>query len=118
MEVCSQNLNDPRTVLLKVNGNKCNMSCEYCSELPKKFSDEQCSFDFDKLCALIERLPRDVDIILHGGEPSLIGNENVKKIVQFIHEKGFLYKPSLQTNGFLSDEWVDFFVENRNLLKL
>lgn len=118
MEVCSQNLNDPRTVLLKVNGNKCNMSCEYCSELPKKFSEEQCSFDFDKLCGLIERLPRDVDIILHGGEPSLIGKENIKKIVQFIHDRGFLYRPSIQTNGFLSNEWVDFFVANIKFLRV
>lgn len=29
MEVCSQNSSDPNTVLLKLNGNKCNMACEY-----------------------------------------------------------------------------------------
>ena len=49
MEVCSQNMNDPRTVLLKVNGNRCNLSCEYCSELHKSFSKEQCMFDMKKI---------------------------------------------------------------------
>lgn len=118
MEVCSQNINDPRTVLLKVNGNKCNMACEYCSELPKFFSDEQCTFDFEKVCALITKLPRDVDIILHGGEPTLIGQDNVRKIALFIKEQGFLYKPSIQTNGYLSKSWVDFFSKNKELIRV
>lgn len=118
MEVCSQNLNDPFTVLLKVNGNKCDMKCKYCSELPKDFSEEQCTYDYNKLDAMLMKLPRDVDIILHGGEPSLIGMENIFKLINRISELGFLLKPSIQTNGYLGDKWVEFFSQNKDLLKV
>lgn len=118
MEVCSQNLFDPKTVLLKVNGNKCNMFCEYCSEIPKDFSEEQCTFDYEKIKAILAKLPRDVDIILHGGEPSLIGIENVKKIAELIRDYGFKIKPSMQTNGMLSDKWVEFFSNNRDIISV
>lgn len=118
MEVCSQSLNDPNTVLLKVNGNKCNMACQYCSELRKKFSPDLCIYDFEAIQSILNRLPKDVDIIFHGGEPSLIGMENIRKICLEIKKLGFLIKPTIQTNGFLNDEWVDFFIENRELLKI
>lgn len=118
MEVCSQNLLDPKTVLLKVNGNKCNMNCEYCSEIPKKFSVEQCTFDIEKLTTILSKLPKDVDIILHGGEPSLIGIDNVQKIAELINKLGFIIKPSIQTNGLLSKKWVDFFASNREIIRL
>lgn len=118
MEVCSQNLLDPKTILLKVNGNKCNMNCEYCSELPKKFTEEQCEFDFNKIKSILSVLPKDVDIILHGGEPSLIGKDAVRKIIDLVKDLGFQYKPSIQTNGFLGNDWIDFFEKNKDLLRL
>lgn len=118
MEVCSQNLFDPQTVLLKVNGNKCNMACEYCSELPKEFSEEQCTFEYEKIKMILEKLPKDTDIILHGGEPSLIGIENVKKIASLIHTLGFRIKLTIQTNGMLSDKWIEFFKENEELIRV
>lgn len=118
MEVCSQNLFDPKTVLLKVNGNKCNMACEYCSEIPKVFSAEQCTFNYEKIREILEMLPKDVDIILHGGEPSLIGIENVKKIASLIKKLGFTITPSIQTNALLSDPWVKFLKENKDLIRV
>lgn len=118
MEVCSQNLFDPKTVLLKVNGNKCNMNCEYCSEIPKNFTEEQCTFNLEKIVALLSKLPKNVDIILHGGEPSLIGIENVKILADLINEMGFKIKPSIQTNGFLSYEWIEFFDANKEIIRL
>lgn len=118
MEVCSQNIFDPKTVLLKVNGNKCNMNCEYCSELPKNFSEEQCKFNLKRIKDLLSKLPKDVDIILHGGEPSLIGMDSILEIARWIKELGFKYKPSIQTNGLLSKEWVEFFYENKELIRV
>jgi hypothetical protein len=118
MEVCSQNSSDPNTVLLKLNGNKCNMACEYCSELPKNFSADQCTFDIEKVKLIIEKLPRNTDIILHGGEPSLIGMENLYIIIKFINKLSFDITPSIQTNGYLDNRWVNFFSQNRDLIKL
>ena len=118
MEVCSQNLNDPCTVLLKVNGNKCNMSCMYCSELPKNFTQEQCSFDRDKIATILEKLPRDIAVILHGGEPSLIGKDNVSWLLHHIKNLGFKITPSIQTNGLLDDSWVAFLASNKDLLRV
>lgn len=118
MEVCSQNMNDPRTVLLKVNGNRCNLSCEYCSELPKSFSKEQCMFDMKKIENILNRLPRDIAIIFHGGEPSLIGKENILQLALLIKKLGFSVLPSIQTNGFLGDDWVDFFGMYKDILRI
>lgn len=118
MEVCSQSLNDPKTVLLKVNGNKCNMNCKYCSELPKNFSKEQCNFDYEKINTILEQLPRSVDIILHGGEPTLIGLNNIEKIINRIHELKFKLIPSIQTNGYLEKEWVEYFKNYSDRVKV
>lgn len=118
MEVCSQNLNDPYTVLLKVNGNKCNMACEYCSELPKKFSVEQCSYDYDNFKRILVSLPKTTDIIFHGGEPTLVGKTNILKLACLIKELGYSTVPTLQTNGYLDESWVDFFAKYSDLIKV
>lgn len=118
MEVCSQNLTDPNTVLLKVNGNICNMSCEYCSELPKQFTDEQCQFDFEKIREILIKLPKDTDIILHGGEPTVIGMDNIQIIINIIHELKYELRPTIQTNGYLGEMWADFFEKNRELVRV
>jgi len=111
MEVCSQNLNDPYTILLKVNGNKCNMACEYCSELPKKFSVEQCTYNYAKIKELLTKLPKNAAIIFHGGEPTLIGKDNILSLVMLIKDLGYSYIPTVQTNGFLDKRWIQFFRE-------
>ena len=118
MEVCSQNLNDPYTVLLKVNGNKCNMACEYCSELPKKFSTAQCTYNYEKFKDFLIKLPKNTDIIFHGGEPTLIGKDNIQKLVMLIKDLGYSITPTVQTNGFLDEEWVQFFKKFSSYVKV
>lgn len=118
MEVCSQNLYDPNTVLLKVNGNKCNMACEYCSELPKRFNEAQRTYDFYKFKELLLNMPKDVDLILHGGEPTLIGIDEIKKLIYLIKDLGFIRTPTIQTNGFLDYKWVVFFKEYADMVKV
>lgn len=118
MEVCSQNLKDPYTVLLKVNGNKCNMACEYCSELPKKFSVEQCTYNYDKFKSFLTKLPKNVDIIFHGGEPTLIGKDNILKLIMLVKELGYEMVPTIQTNGLLNEEWVSFFTQYSNYVRV
>lgn len=118
MEVCSYAFNDPKTVLLKLNGNKCNMNCLYCSEIIKDFRDEQIKFNFDNIINIISTLPKDTHIIFHGGEPTLIGIDNIDKILSHIKKLNFEKKPSIQTNGYLNNEWVDYFYHNKNDLDL
>lgn len=118
MEVCSQNLLDPKTVLLKVNGNKCNMRCVYCSELSKSFTQNQCTYNFEKINKILERLPKNTEIILHGGEPTLLGVDKTSQLIKKINELKFQYVPSIQTNGYLTDDWLDFFDRNRELVNI
>lgn len=118
MEVCSHSLKDPNTILLKVNGNKCNMSCEYCSELNKDFTNGRCQYNFGKIYEILMKTPKNTDIILHGGEPTEIGIDNVQNIINAIHELEYKYRPTVQTNGYLSKKWVDFFDKNRDLVKV
>ena len=118
MEVCSQNMSDPCSILLKLVGNKCNMVCEYCSELPKQYGKEQCLFDRNKIFQILRNAPKDAEIILHGGEPTLIGIEKLSDIVRLIKSLDFSSTPSIQTNGFLGDCWIDFFKENSSSLRI
>ncbi len=118
MEVCSQSLTDPNTILLKVNGNICNMSCEYCSELNKHFTKEQCDYNFESIHEVLNKLPKTTDIILHGGEPTEIGMDNIQNIINSIHQLKYELRPTIQTNGYLSEKWVDFFEKNIDLVRV
>ena len=118
MEVCSHSIFDPKTILLKLNGNICNMNCLYCSEIIKDFYKEKNTFNLNNILEIIDGLPRDTHIIFHGGEPTLSGKDNISSIINFIKKSEFIYKPAIQTNGYLDESWVDFFYENKDNLSL
>ena len=106
-------------VVAKPIGPVCNLNCEYCFYLEKQalFSpSEQYRMSDDVLSAFITNYISSqpapvVEFVWQGGEPTLLGIEFFKKVIQlqrpFMRHKKI--SNSLQTNGtLLTDEWCAF----------
>lgn len=94
MEVCSCGAYAPDTVLLKLNGTKCNLHCDYCSEIVK---GRLGCMSLDVVRKLFLSLPNDADVILHGGEP-LLDLILAKEVIDLHYElRG--KRIGIQTNG-------------------
>lgn len=106
---------------------KCNTQCEYCYLRENRndfFSKEMDFLTFkrviDSIVAnyLIEN-KEDVKIVLHGGEPLLLGFEKIKKFIEymdFIFEKYSVNREvSLQTNGILLNEQMIDLLKSHNI---
>lgn len=114
MEVCSHNRFDPNTMLLKINGTKCNLNCRYCSEIKKSHKEAMC---IEECQNIMSALPTNCDLILHGGEPLLDCNV-VSKIISAYREKGLKSKISIQTNGIIDAKMKQLLLENSDILKI
>lgn len=98
------------TVLIKPT-HDCNMSCEYCFVTKLTTSYRKIKMDIDMvnhIYKVASNSAEDVNIIWHGGEPTLMGVEFYKKVI----ELGYLYADktkfnhSIQTNGLLlNKDW-------------
>ncbi len=129
---------DPSTVknappafhlLAKPTGAICNLDCKYCFFLSKEMLYPGSRFRMaDELLEtyirqLLEshRVP-EVNIAWQGGEPTLMGLDFFKRVVELanIHKKpGQTISHTMQTNGTkLDDEWCVFFKEHHFLIGL
>ncbi len=102
-----------KTILIKP-VEYCNLACRYCyvnPDLPKrKLKADSVYKILDGLDELYEAGIGVVDIIWHGGEPTLYGLENIRKAVDILNESKVKIAWKMQTNATLIDEnWVDFF---------
>lgn len=119
----------PFHVIAKAIGPICNLDCKYCYYLEKellypenekwKMSDECLeTYIRDYIAA---QPGRDVSFAFQGGEPTLLGVNFFRKVVQFQkkHAKGKRIENALQTNGtLLNDEWGEFLAEHKFLVGL
>ena len=119
----------PFHVMAKAIGPICNLDCKYCFYLDKeklypdnekwKMSDERLeTFVRDYIAA---QPGQDVSFAFQGGEPTLLGVNFFRKVVDFQkkHANGKRIETALQTNGtLLDDEWGEFLAENKFLVGL
>ena len=110
------------TVLLKV-ASRCNLSCSYCyvyhmgdegwRRQPKQMSAAVQLATVRQLAALYCYQDRPLSVVLHGGEPLLIGTRRLRRLCRQLRRA--LPAPCgvhVQTNGvLLTDEIIDIFVE-------
>src|SRR5882672_9388635 len=102
------------TVLLKI-ASRCNLDCNYCyvyrmgddgwREQPKKMTVETASIVAHQLAKLASVQERSFSVVLHGGEPLLVGAVHLSKICRALRAaipKGCSL--SVQTNGLLLSE--------------
>lgn len=116
-------------LLIKPSSSMCNLNCRYCFYKDISNKREQYSYGFMKDSTLeaiikkgIEYAEEECTIAFQGGEPTLIGLDFFKKVIQFQNKyntKHIAIHNSIQTNGFvLNEEWVNFFKDNNFLVGL
>jgi uncharacterized protein len=102
------------TVLLKV-ASRCNLDCSYCyvyhmgddswRRLPKRMAAETQALVASELGALMRAQARPFSVVLHGGEPLLVGLPRLEGLFGALRaELGALCGISIQTNGVLITE--------------
>ena len=118
----------PFHVLTKPNGPACNLGCEYCFYLEKaQLYPEGSTFEMAEdtletfIRQYIEGQPGPVvSFAWQGGEPTLLGVEFFRKVVEFQEQhtpENMWVENAIQTNGtLLDDEWCEFLAENEFLV--
>lgn len=109
------------TALIKT-ASRCNYDCSYCYVYQGKDTSWRAQpkrMALDVIDSLVDRLIHQANtqaagfaIVLHGGEPLLLGLENLTVLVKKLREKldSQRYPISLQTNGaLLNEEFLDLF---------
>lgn len=115
MEVCSHNQNDPYTLLIKINGTKCNLHCTYCSEIKKTVES---SMGREECRNIILNAPEGSALILHGGEPTLDIELLNEAFMSYRKRSDKQYKLGIQTNGYISNAIQDLIINNADILNI
>ena len=117
------------TVLLKV-ASRCNLNCTYCyvyhlgdlgwSRQPKRISHETCAAVADGLRELAFTEEQQFAVVLHGGEPLLLGKDGLEHVVTTLRRAlPEACAISIQTNGTLiTSEMLDLCADNRVTMSL
>ena len=123
----------PLYVMLKPVGAVCNLACDYCYYLEKEalYPGKHPTLPSFKMPDnVLEKLIREyilsqpqeqIEFVWHGGEPTLLGVEYFRKIldIQKKQADGKKILNAFQTNGTLiNEEWANFLAENHFLCGL
>ncbi|WP_162029066.1 radical SAM protein [Lentimonas sp. CC10] len=100
--------------MAKAIGPICNLDCKYCFYLEKEQFDpenEKWRMSDEKLVTFIRdyiaaQPSKDVSFVFQGGEPTLLGVDHFRKVVEFQkkHANGKTIETAFQTNGTLLDD--------------
>lgn len=113
---------DIDTVLIKV-ASRCNINCSYCyvynmgdtgwATMPARMSHETISAVAKGLGELAGLQQRRFAVVLHGGEPLLLGHTKLAHLLKLLRSVLSVgYPISIQTNGILiTDEFLDVCAE-------
>lgn len=106
--------------VLKLAGTSCNIDCTYCNEKSKELAYNE-NLTIDYIQKLFDSTDNEkIDILLHGGEPLIIGFDKIKTILKLLRKnKNKLGYIRVQTNGvLLNEEWCKLFFEDFEDLKV
>ena len=103
---------DSLTVILKLAGMSCNINCYYCYEKRKPYPDENWLSPQTLEAFLNASGDRPLRVVLHGGEPLLIGVARMRGLLEVLCAYRGPLELTMQTNGMLlSEKWIDLFDE-------
>lgn len=99
--------------------NACNIRCKHCYHAEEGFDNKIIEIErIFKFLDLAAKQYNNINILIHGGEPTLCGIEYIRSI--FNYEKklkkkyNVIFKNTIQTNGvLLNNEWIELFIENK-----
>jgi len=112
MELQLPKQGDPLTVILKLAGDACNINCYYCYEKRKPGSDTRWLDAATLERFLVAARSRPLRVVLHGGEPLLIGQSQMRSLLCTLAAYDGTLDLVMQTNAMLlSDAWMDLFDE-------
>jgi len=113
------------TLIIKPVGNRCNLQCRYCFNLPDAGIEDEGNSALTVMCENVLRKiifealnagPECLHFVWHGGEPLLAGISFFESAVSLQKEmnlEGKTINNSVQTNGTLiNDQWISFFKRN------
>jgi uncharacterized protein len=114
-------------LLIKPASGNCNLRCSYCFYADVKKNREVASYGMmhlDVLEAIVKNTilnsKEHVSFSFQGGEPTLVGIEFYKKLIEFekkYNTNNIVISHAIQTNGYtINDEWADFFTKNHFLV--
>jgi len=84
--------------------NRCNLRCPHC--YIKEYKGDTSLDVFEKASDYYKKF-KDKAILIHGGEPTLVGQETIQKIVEMFKPYEYI---AIQTNlHYNIDEWIDTF---------
>ena len=111
-------MNNSINLLIKPT-HKCNLNCEYCYEKEARnfYGDKTLRIEaLDKLLNVFTKQYKNINIIWHGGEPLLAGEDWYNKAYNVIekYKDNNVIKCSMQSNGILYDEYKDM-IEKYNI---
>ena len=108
-----------KSLIIKPAGADCNFDCDYCfylkkSELYPDVKKHRMSVDVleEMIKQVMQSSGRQVGFIWQGGEPTLMGLDFFKKVVEFQQKygKGQIVSNAFQTNGYLlNEDWARLF---------
>lgn len=100
------------TAILKLAGMACNINCYYCYEKRKPYPDENWLSPSILARFLEVSGDRPLRVVLHGGEPLLIGISRMRSLLETLKNYSGPLELTMQTNGMLlSEAWIDLFDE-------
>jgi uncharacterized protein len=99
-------------VILKLAGDACNINCYYCYE-KRRPQDRKQWLEPGVLAKFLESCgDRPLRIVLHGGEPLLVGIKRMRALLEILRGYPGPLEMTMQTNGMLlTDAWIDLFEE-------
>ena len=114
----NEEIKNKASIMYIIPNNNCNLMCKYCfigklnNEHPVKMTYETMQNAVEKYVDYVNTQDYQCKIMFYGGEP-LISFDNIKKISEYIKNKGYDFQLSMVTNGLLlNDEIIDFLKEH------
>ena len=106
-------------LIVKTAGNACDLDCRYCFEKGKSVPHDP--MPLPVLKRAIQAVPEPCSLVMHGGEPLIVGHERFQEYLDIISA----YYPEkvnavrVQTNGaLLDDEWVELLFKRNSHLDI
>lgn len=117
----------PIQLLIKPSSGSCNLRCKYCfyhDEMQKRERQNYGFMSLETLEEIVKKVlaysDRQCEFIFQGGEPTLVGLDFYKKLMEFernYNKRNVKIMNSIQTNGYkLDEEWAEFFAANNFLV--